>query len=633
MCSAWIGSGVAHDLSDLRRVHQLLVISLAKLHSKTVSTELYNESMATLEKLSILKAWAEVYIVAMIGNGFAPASLIMKKLSSTNLNIAVTTTSGTTPSTSIAPEADTEFGDFESRGESLLSLVKPELDNLSQHWLAALKDHALLLLPPEFASQLPHDGGAFYTNDTMNSSKPHYLSAWPQILYAASLWLNSNGFHSDGSSDSVGENERKQTALNNNSVSHGSLRADRFHLVFGISMEAVCNTRSSEKLEAVVSCLQSMYTLFDGAWAREQLFKDRSLAVELCNVLHRMILIRDNLEVQLLCIEILKRVIQAAREALDREREEKLAEIEDNELKTEMQTELDLLGEGGEFGEIVPGQSVVYAVLEVCLCLFVRQIPSMNPSTTLRLTNDHLQNQIKINANGTITLAEDNGMLVASALQCLESLMPLCSPKGALEVVSSILYLTTGVIKEIAKKSLNDQTIIANSSMMQSALHCLRSIATDKYATDERSAAQLRKLLQSTLACLIDLSKTGSDDTKADEVTMMLGIALFILHAPAIVSIPNLKFPSINHFQQCLQCESNLMVKLKCIQTIRSIFVNADLKVATPYIHALAPKVVELLCAPNAKDPKNETELNVVIEGITTVEALIALAEPKNRKF
>lgn len=67
VCSAWIGSGVARDLNDLRRVHQLLVSSLAKLHQKTNSTQLYNESMATLEKLSILKAWAEVYIVAMVG--------------------------------------------------------------------------------------------------------------------------------------------------------------------------------------------------------------------------------------------------------------------------------------------------------------------------------------------------------------------------------------------------------------------------------------------------------------------------------------------------------------------------------------------------------------------------------------
>lgn len=52
-------AGVARDLNDLRRVHQLLVSSLAKLN-KGNTKGLYNESAATLEKLAILKAWAEV---------------------------------------------------------------------------------------------------------------------------------------------------------------------------------------------------------------------------------------------------------------------------------------------------------------------------------------------------------------------------------------------------------------------------------------------------------------------------------------------------------------------------------------------------------------------------------------------
>lgn len=41
-----------------------------------------------------------------------------------------------------------EFGEFEFQSESLLSLVQPELFSLSQHWLSALRDHALLSLPP-----------------------------------------------------------------------------------------------------------------------------------------------------------------------------------------------------------------------------------------------------------------------------------------------------------------------------------------------------------------------------------------------------------------------------------------------------------------------------------------------------
>lgn len=223
-------------------------------------------------------------------------------------------------------------------------------------------------------------------------------------------------------------------------------------------------------------------------------------------------------------------------------------------------------------------------------------------------------------------------MLVASAIQSLEHLTKLCSPLGALQILPTILYLTTGVVKEIATKSSHDPTILANSGTIQSALHLLRTIVTDKYATDERTSAEWMKLLQSALAKIIDLTKTGSDETKLDEVTMMLAIAVFILHSKSsLVSIPGLQYPCINHFRQCLQSEYN-SVRLRCIQTMRQIFMNADLKVATPYIHALAPRLVENLHADNAKNVKNDTELALVLESITTVEGLISLAEPQNRK-
>jgi len=65
VCSTWIGSGVARDLNDLRRVHQLLVSSLGKLttapaNANKPAPRLYNESLSTLECLAILRAWAEV---------------------------------------------------------------------------------------------------------------------------------------------------------------------------------------------------------------------------------------------------------------------------------------------------------------------------------------------------------------------------------------------------------------------------------------------------------------------------------------------------------------------------------------------------------------------------------------------
>lgn len=67
MCSTWIGSGVVSDLNDLRRVHNLLVSSLDKVQAgKGSSSQLYSESATTMEKLAVLKAWAEVRLETLL---------------------------------------------------------------------------------------------------------------------------------------------------------------------------------------------------------------------------------------------------------------------------------------------------------------------------------------------------------------------------------------------------------------------------------------------------------------------------------------------------------------------------------------------------------------------------------------
>jgi hypothetical protein len=114
---------VARDLNDLRRVYQLLVSSLSKL-KKGSSSSCYNESASTLEKLSILKAWAEVYVVSMQSEQGAGQS-------------------GSSPE---EQDEDESFGDFssigasvgavvgagEEGGNSLSSLVTAELPSLSK---------------------------------------------------------------------------------------------------------------------------------------------------------------------------------------------------------------------------------------------------------------------------------------------------------------------------------------------------------------------------------------------------------------------------------------------------------------------------------------------------------------------
>ncbi|KAJ8926889.1 hypothetical protein NQ314_020740, partial [Rhamnusium bicolor] len=586
VCSTWIGSNVARDLNDLRRVHQLLVSSLTKLQNKNNMNQLYNESLSSLEKLAILKAWAEVYIVAMKGNESAPMLYLLTTTNNTNNN---------------------EFNDFEYRGESLLTLVQPELVSLSQYWLSALKDHALLSLPSEFSSQLPHDGGAFYTNETMESARPYYVSSWPPILHAAALWLNSGSFKKDTEKEINNDN-----TLNNNKPLDNT--SDKFHLLFGICMEALCSPRSVEPLESIITCLQALYTLLDTEYTRQLLINDGSLGIELCNVLHRLILTRDNHTCQLLCLEVLKQVVKAAQEHLNEMKQNKL---NDEETKIDV----DMLGEGGENGKLIPGKSLVFAVLEVCLCLLIRQLPSLSPSP-----NSTIVNSLRIMQSN-----EQSGQLLAASINCMESLHRLCSPKGAVSVLPTVLYLTTGVIKEVATKNVNDITILANNPSIQAALHCLKTLATDPYCKHPESSECWQKFLQSALAKIIDLAKTGRDENKLDEVTMMLAIAVFVLHAPSkVVIAPNLQYPCINHFRQCLE-SSNSTVRLKCVRTLKSLFAHQDRAVATPYIHTLAPQLVEFLYSDSARKLFSDGELSVTVETIVTVESLIELAEPQNR--
>lgn len=72
-------------------------------------------------------------------------------------------------------------------------------------------------------------------------------------------------------------------------------------------------------------------------------------------------------------------------------------------------------------------------------------------------------------------------------------------------------------------------------------------------------------------------------------------------------------------------------MKLKCVQTLRTIFLHPERVISTPYIHALAPRLVEYLYNDRSKEVTNELELTFTLECISTVEALIGLVEHSNR--
>jgi HEAT repeat-containing protein 5 len=158
VCSTWIASGVAHDLNDLRRVHQLLVSSLQKFTSiqqhRHDTSMVYSENALTIENLAVLRAWADVYNVA----------------------------------------TQMQNNEQNSPNSNLLVLVQPELNVLIHHWLAALTDYAFLILPHEFGGSTGSDeashGGNFYSAESnLDLTRTIYKANWPSIMQATSQWL------------------------------------------------------------------------------------------------------------------------------------------------------------------------------------------------------------------------------------------------------------------------------------------------------------------------------------------------------------------------------------------------------------------------------------------------------------
>ena len=79
-----------------------------------------------------------------------------------------------------------------------------------------------------------------------------------------------------------------------------------------------------------------------------------------------------------------------------------------------------MFGEGSDSGSIVPGKSVVFAVLEVCLCVLVRQMPTLNPAVSSATLQSYK------NAG----LSDEASTLISMTLTIMAELPQLCSPAG-----------------------------------------------------------------------------------------------------------------------------------------------------------------------------------------------------------
>ncbi|XP_013206798.1 HEAT repeat-containing protein 5B [Microtus ochrogaster] len=602
VCSTWIGSGVVSDLNDLRRVHNLLVSSLDKVQAgKGSSSQLYRESATTMEKLAVLKAWAEVYVVAM--------------------NIKKEAESKPKKAIKNPDDDDDDYGTIdELPPDSLITLVQPELPTLSRLWLAALKDYALLTLPAEFSSQLPPDGGAFYTPETIDTARLHYRNSWAPILHAVALWLNSTGFTCPESTEAAAVSgiQKRSPALGVNQVPGAMASAkplpevnqDRMHLILGVSIQFLCSPRPEEPIEHITACLQALHTLLGSPYARIHIAEDQLIGVELLSVLHRLLLTWNPPSIQLLVTGVVQQIVRAAQDYL----QEKRSTLNEEDMEKES---CPALGEGGDSGGLIPGKSLVFSTMELLMFILVRHMPHL--SAKMSDSPSHITPKTR--------LSEESARLVAATVAILSELPSLCSPAGCMTILPTILFLIARILKDTAIKSADNQV----PPPVSAALQGIKSIVTLPMAKTEETQKQWTALIRSTLACILEYSQPDDSMPAPDEVSTLTAIALFLWSASSeIIGVQSLQNGCMSRFKSALNsCDP--WVQAKCYQLLLSVFQHSNRALSTPYIHSLAPLVVEKLKAVERNRPASSTELLAVQEGIKVLETLVALGEEQNR--
>uniref|UniRef100_A0A8C1XP25 HEAT repeat-containing protein 5A n=1 Tax=Cyprinus carpio TaxID=7962 RepID=A0A8C1XP25_CYPCA len=587
VCSAWIASGVISDLRDLRRVHQLLASSLAKVQvGRDVTSQLYNESTFTMETLAVLKAWAEVYITAVQGSRQRES-----------------------PGSHLQQQSD-EAGTADPAGAGLLKLVQTDLATLSRLWLAALQDHGLLTLPSQYSSQLPSTGGSFYTAETVEQARPHYSSAWATILHATALWLNSTGFIMVDEGPANLSRPVTPTSMGQ-STSLSSVKSpedDHFLLRFEINIvEFLCSPHSGDQMENINSCLQALQALLEVPWPRSKVGNDQALSVELLSVLHRLIVTRESPSIQLAVLELVRQIVCAAQEHVKEKRHS--AEVDDGAAEKETVPEF---GEGRDTGGLVPGKSLVFGALELCLCMLVRKLPQLSPKLAGSPTGRGGQ---------TCFLSNTDCRLVTSALAILSELPSICSPEGSVSVLPTVLYLLLGVLREAVKGSVGAES----GQLVPGILQALRTVLTSPMSRAEKSHGAWTELLRCALHTLLESWHTGMD-----EVTMLTSLTIFLLYASAeVTAVEPLQTRCIQAFRASLESKDPVVLS-RSYQLLVSLF-QGPAPVARPFILALGGRLVSQLEEVEKSRPQGPAELQAVQDAIRALEALVFAADETHR--
>lgn len=402
-------------------------------------------------------------------------------------------------------------------GGQLIEIVKPELKDLSKHWLAALRDHALLGLPSQFAPQLPPDGGAFYSSETLESARPHYRACWPAFLQAASLWLSDEGFHSQPTESHLDQQHRN---------------AGWFHLLLGLSVEALVSPVPEDGSNPVLPSLFSLTELLSTPWPRRSLGSNGSLSIEVLAVVHRVVLTYHKPEHQTLASRILKQVVSSSVECLTNE----IAADEKPKLKP------------ASVDDLAVGKSVAFAAMQVAICLLFQRFPS------LRLVGLHQRGETQ--RPRLVRSIPTPDASIASVIEIFPQILSLCDAAASVDILPSILILILKIL---------DDNIGSSCVLLPACVQALQAIMCKQTPEDTDVRQSWLELLRSAYVTLLEVIERQLQTTAQPDVLLYSNILVVLgsvlLSAPdSVTAVEELQKKCCRVFERGIE-DPNVQVR------------------------------------------------------------------------
>merc|ERR1719495_2531138 len=230
-----------------------------------------------------------------------------------------------------------------------------------------------------------------------------------------------------------------------------------------------------------------------------------------------------------------------------------------------------------------------------------------------------MQARSRARSNRGSALTPEQQSLVSSAVCILSQVPGLCSPQGTITIIPTVLYLITGTLKESATKPWEETEILAETSPVLSCLSALQKLVSMRYTSFPEVETRYFTIMQSGLLRVLDLAKTAPQEAKLDEVSLLYG-------TPEMLSVPNIKYPSVNAFSSSLQSQ-DIQVQKSCLKILSQIFKQAPIQTSVPYIQATSPQVIQWCLQQDVNHPSSELELFLALESLQLLETLLEIAE------